>query len=95
FAFCSSLLSPEENAEVGRKREQLAHRREVPRSSTMSPNDTAHDDAEGWCRTTMNYNKGRVLKTESSKGFHLQDLDLGHLDSSILACIKTYIFIPS
>ncbi|KAG5630311.1 hypothetical protein H5410_002028 [Solanum commersonii] len=39
FAFCSSVLSPEGKDEVGGKREQSAYRRDVPRSSTMSPND--------------------------------------------------------
>ncbi len=24
----------------------------------MSPNDPEHDDAEGWCKTAMNYTKG-------------------------------------
>ncbi|KAG5610344.1 hypothetical protein H5410_021625 [Solanum commersonii] len=46
FAFCSSVLSPEGKDQVSRKTEQSAHRREVPRSSTMSPNDPEHDDVE-------------------------------------------------
>ncbi|WMV30123.1 hypothetical protein MTR67_023508, partial [Solanum verrucosum] len=89
LAFCSNVLSNEGKDQVGEKREQSTHRQEVSRSSTMSPNDLEHDDVEGWCKTAMNYNKGRIVKTSSSKGFHLQDLDLGLLDSSILACIKT------
>ncbi|WMV18920.1 hypothetical protein MTR67_012305, partial [Solanum verrucosum] len=89
FAFCSSVLTFKGKDQVGKKREQSAHRQEVSRSSTMSPNDLEHNDAEGWYKTAMNYTKGRVLKTSRSKGFHLQDLDLGLLDSSILACIKT------
>ncbi|KAG5631213.1 hypothetical protein H5410_002930 [Solanum commersonii] len=55
-----SVLSPERKDQVGRKREQSAHRRKVSRSSTMSPNDPKHDDAEGWCKTAMNYTKGRI-----------------------------------
>uniref|UniRef100_M1D9P9 Uncharacterized protein n=1 Tax=Solanum tuberosum TaxID=4113 RepID=M1D9P9_SOLTU len=46
------------NDQVGGKREQSAHRRDVPRDSTMSPNDPQHDDAEGWCKMAMNYIKG-------------------------------------
>uniref|UniRef100_M1DPW7 Integrase core domain containing protein n=1 Tax=Solanum tuberosum TaxID=4113 RepID=M1DPW7_SOLTU len=46
------VLSPEGKDQVGGKREQLAHRREVSRSSTMSPNDPEHDDAEG-CLTVI------------------------------------------
>ncbi|WMV41278.1 hypothetical protein MTR67_034663 [Solanum verrucosum] len=37
--------------------EQSMHRREVLQGSTMSPNDLEHDDAEGWCKTVMNYTK--------------------------------------
>uniref|UniRef100_M1DA01 Uncharacterized protein n=1 Tax=Solanum tuberosum TaxID=4113 RepID=M1DA01_SOLTU len=48
--------------QVNGKREQSAHRREVPRSSTMSPNDLEHDDVEGWCKTAMNYTKGRITE---------------------------------
>uniref|UniRef100_M0ZYM2 Uncharacterized protein n=1 Tax=Solanum tuberosum TaxID=4113 RepID=M0ZYM2_SOLTU len=51
FAFCSSVLTPEGKDQVGGKREQSAHRREVPRSSTMSPNDPEDDDTRGWCKT--------------------------------------------
>uniref|UniRef100_M1DUB5 Uncharacterized protein n=1 Tax=Solanum tuberosum TaxID=4113 RepID=M1DUB5_SOLTU len=36
---------PEGNDQVGGKREQSAHRREVPQSSNISPNDPEHDDA--------------------------------------------------
>uniref|UniRef100_M1DLY6 Uncharacterized protein n=1 Tax=Solanum tuberosum TaxID=4113 RepID=M1DLY6_SOLTU len=48
FSSCSSVLSPEGKDQVGGKREQSAHRREVPRSSTMSPNDPKHDDVKVW-----------------------------------------------
>uniref|UniRef100_M1DTP6 Uncharacterized protein n=1 Tax=Solanum tuberosum TaxID=4113 RepID=M1DTP6_SOLTU len=57
FAFCSSVLSPEGKDQVGRKKEQSANCQEAPRSSTMSPNDPEHDDAEGWCKMAMNYTK--------------------------------------
>uniref|UniRef100_M1DXF1 Uncharacterized protein n=1 Tax=Solanum tuberosum TaxID=4113 RepID=M1DXF1_SOLTU len=57
--YAKSVLSPEGKDQAGKKREQSAHRREVPRSSTMSPNDLDHDDAEGWCKTVMNYTKSR------------------------------------
>uniref|UniRef100_M1D9C0 Uncharacterized protein n=1 Tax=Solanum tuberosum TaxID=4113 RepID=M1D9C0_SOLTU len=54
------VLSPEGKDQVSGKREKAEHRREVLQSSTMSPNDPEHDDAEGWCKTTMNYTKGRI-----------------------------------
>uniref|UniRef100_M1DFD7 Transposon MuDR mudrA n=1 Tax=Solanum tuberosum TaxID=4113 RepID=M1DFD7_SOLTU len=28
----------------------------------MSLNDPEHDDAEGWCKTVMNYTKGRIAE---------------------------------
>ncbi|WMV47172.1 hypothetical protein MTR67_040557, partial [Solanum verrucosum] len=62
FAFCSSVLSPEGKDQVGGKREQSVYRQKVPRSSTMFPNDLEHDDAEGWCKTTMNYTKRRITE---------------------------------
>uniref|UniRef100_M1D3M4 Uncharacterized protein n=1 Tax=Solanum tuberosum TaxID=4113 RepID=M1D3M4_SOLTU len=62
FAFCSSVLSPKGKDQVGGKREQSAHRQEVPRSSTMSPNEPEHDDVEGWCKTAMNYTKRRIAE---------------------------------
>ncbi|KAG5599832.1 hypothetical protein H5410_031202 [Solanum commersonii] len=62
FAFCSSVLSLEGKYQVGGKREQSMHHRDVPRGSTMSPNDPKHDDAEGWCKTAMNYIKGRIAE---------------------------------
>ncbi|WMV32763.1 hypothetical protein MTR67_026148, partial [Solanum verrucosum] len=99
FAFCSSVLSAEGKVQVGGKREKSAHHREVPRSSTMSPNDPEHDDAEGWCKTTMNYAKGTFYflalslrgfwRLEGKEGFISKDLDSGLLDSSFLACNKT------
>uniref|UniRef100_M1D9X8 Uncharacterized protein n=1 Tax=Solanum tuberosum TaxID=4113 RepID=M1D9X8_SOLTU len=58
----SSVLSPEGKDQVGRKKEQSVHRQEVLRSSTMSLNDPEHDDAEGWCKTAMNYTKGRITE---------------------------------
>uniref|UniRef100_M1DS43 Uncharacterized protein n=1 Tax=Solanum tuberosum TaxID=4113 RepID=M1DS43_SOLTU len=48
--------------QVSEKGEQSAHHRDVPRRSTVSPNDPEHDDAERWCRTAMNYIKGRIIK---------------------------------
>ncbi|KAG5595089.1 hypothetical protein H5410_036321 [Solanum commersonii] len=62
FAFCSSVLSPEGKDQVGGDREQSVHHREVPRSSTMSPNELEYNDAKGWCKTAMNYTKGRIAK---------------------------------
>uniref|UniRef100_M1DBK2 Uncharacterized protein n=1 Tax=Solanum tuberosum TaxID=4113 RepID=M1DBK2_SOLTU len=62
FAFCLSVLSPKGKDQVGRKREQSVYRREVLRSSTMSPNDPEHDDAEGWYKMTMNYTKMRIAE---------------------------------
>ncbi|KAG5571597.1 hypothetical protein H5410_061363 [Solanum commersonii] len=57
-----SVLSPEENDQVGGKREQSAHHRAVSRSSTIPPNGPKHDDAEGWYKTMMNYTKGRIAE---------------------------------
>ncbi|KAG5599366.1 hypothetical protein H5410_030736 [Solanum commersonii] len=45
FAFCSSVLSTEGKDQVGGKKKQSAHRRDVSRGNTMSPNDPEHDDA--------------------------------------------------
>uniref|UniRef100_M1DX45 Uncharacterized protein n=1 Tax=Solanum tuberosum TaxID=4113 RepID=M1DX45_SOLTU len=56
------VLSPEGKDQVGEKREKSAHRGEVTRSSTMSPNDPEHDDAEEWCKTSMNYTKRRIAE---------------------------------
>uniref|UniRef100_M1DSE1 Uncharacterized protein n=1 Tax=Solanum tuberosum TaxID=4113 RepID=M1DSE1_SOLTU len=56
------VLSPKGNDQVGRKGEQSVHRRDVPRGSTMSPNDPEHDDAEGWWKMEMNYMKGRITE---------------------------------
>uniref|UniRef100_M1DVR6 Integrase core domain containing protein n=1 Tax=Solanum tuberosum TaxID=4113 RepID=M1DVR6_SOLTU len=55
-------LSPEGKDQVGEKREQSTHHREIPRSSTMSPNDPDHDDAEGWCKTMVNYTKRQITE---------------------------------
>ncbi|WMV38078.1 hypothetical protein MTR67_031463 [Solanum verrucosum] len=62
FAFCYSVLSPEEKDLVGGKREQLAHCRAVSRRSTMPPNNPKHDDAEGWYKMVINYTKGRIAE---------------------------------
>ncbi|KAG5590597.1 hypothetical protein H5410_041111, partial [Solanum commersonii] len=48
--------------QVGGKWEQSAHHREVLRSSTTSPNNPEHDDAKRWCKTAMNYTKGRIAE---------------------------------
>ncbi|WMV24516.1 hypothetical protein MTR67_017901 [Solanum verrucosum] len=88
FTFCSSVLSPEGKDQVGRKRKQSVHRREVLQSSTMSTNDPEHDDAEGWCKTVMNYTKTGFEELGALKGFIFKKLDLGLLDSSLLACFK-------
>uniref|UniRef100_M1DX36 Uncharacterized protein n=1 Tax=Solanum tuberosum TaxID=4113 RepID=M1DX36_SOLTU len=48
--------------QVNGKREQSVHRREVPRSSTMSPNEPKHNDAEGWCKTAVNYTKRQIAE---------------------------------
>uniref|UniRef100_M1DDY2 Uncharacterized protein n=1 Tax=Solanum tuberosum TaxID=4113 RepID=M1DDY2_SOLTU len=61
-AFCSSVLRPEGKDQVGGKKKQSAHHREFLCSSTMSPNDLEHDDAEGWCKTAMNYTKGKIAE---------------------------------
>uniref|UniRef100_M1DFP4 Uncharacterized protein n=1 Tax=Solanum tuberosum TaxID=4113 RepID=M1DFP4_SOLTU len=60
--FISSVLSPEGKDQVGGKRVQSVHHREVSRSSTMSPNDPEHDDAESWCKTVMNYTKRQITE---------------------------------
>ncbi|KAG5619905.1 hypothetical protein H5410_005123 [Solanum commersonii] len=57
-----SVLSLEEKDQVDRKREQSAHRREVSQSSTMPPNDSEHDNAEGWCKTAINYPKEKIAE---------------------------------
>uniref|UniRef100_M1DHU2 Integrase core domain containing protein n=1 Tax=Solanum tuberosum TaxID=4113 RepID=M1DHU2_SOLTU len=54
------VLSPEGKDQAGGKKEKSAHRREVLRSSTMSPNDLENNDADGWCKTAMNYTKGQI-----------------------------------
>uniref|UniRef100_M1DL42 Uncharacterized protein n=1 Tax=Solanum tuberosum TaxID=4113 RepID=M1DL42_SOLTU len=67
FAFCSSVLSPEGKDQVGGKREQLTHHREVPRNSTMSPNEPEHDDAEGWCKTVEVWKVSEKCKLASQR----------------------------
>ncbi|KAG5591338.1 hypothetical protein H5410_041852 [Solanum commersonii] len=56
------VLSLEGNDQVGEEREKSVNSREAPRSSFMSPNDPKHEDAEGWCKTMMNYTKGRIAE---------------------------------
>ncbi|WMV58823.1 hypothetical protein MTR67_052208, partial [Solanum verrucosum] len=60
FAFCSSVLSPEGKEQIGGEKEQSTYRRATPRSSATSPNYPEHDDAKGWCKTTMNYTKWQI-----------------------------------
>ncbi|WMV41395.1 hypothetical protein MTR67_034780 [Solanum verrucosum] len=70
LTFCSSVMSPERKDQIGGEKEQSACRRAILRSSTMtpndpstmSPNDPEHDYAEGWCKTAMNYTKGRIAE---------------------------------
>uniref|UniRef100_M1DKQ6 Uncharacterized protein n=1 Tax=Solanum tuberosum TaxID=4113 RepID=M1DKQ6_SOLTU len=50
FAFCSSVLIPEGKDQVGGNGEQSAHHRDVPRGSTMSPNDPEHDNVKDGAR---------------------------------------------
>ncbi|KAG5631944.1 hypothetical protein H5410_003661 [Solanum commersonii] len=57
-----NVLNPEGKDQVGGRKEQSAHCREVLRSSTMSPNDPEHDNAEGWCKMAMNYSKGQIVE---------------------------------
>uniref|UniRef100_M1DW86 Uncharacterized protein n=1 Tax=Solanum tuberosum TaxID=4113 RepID=M1DW86_SOLTU len=61
-SMCPSVLIPEGKDQVGGDREQSAHRREVPQSSTMLPNGPEHDDFEGWCKMATNYTKGRITE---------------------------------
>uniref|UniRef100_M1DR89 Uncharacterized protein n=1 Tax=Solanum tuberosum TaxID=4113 RepID=M1DR89_SOLTU len=56
------VLSPEGKDQVGENREQSAHHREVPQSSTMSPNDPEHDNAEGWCKTAVKYTEKQIAE---------------------------------
>uniref|UniRef100_M1DSP8 Uncharacterized protein n=1 Tax=Solanum tuberosum TaxID=4113 RepID=M1DSP8_SOLTU len=62
FTFCSSVLSPEGKDQIGGKTEQSVHRQKVPLISTVSANDPEHDDVKGWCKTAMNYTKGRIAE---------------------------------
>ncbi|WMV50154.1 hypothetical protein MTR67_043539 [Solanum verrucosum] len=62
FAFCSSVLSLKGKDQVGEKREQSAYRRESPRSSTLSPNDPEHDDADRCCKTAINPTKRQIVE---------------------------------
>ncbi|KAG5610956.1 hypothetical protein H5410_022237 [Solanum commersonii] len=47
LAFCSSVLRPEGNDQIGGEKEQSVCRRVVSQNNTMSPNDPKHDDVEG------------------------------------------------
>uniref|UniRef100_M1DQ19 Uncharacterized protein n=1 Tax=Solanum tuberosum TaxID=4113 RepID=M1DQ19_SOLTU len=50
----NSVLISEGKDQVGDEREQSARRRTVLRSSTISPNDSKREYAEGKSRKTMN-----------------------------------------
>uniref|UniRef100_M1DSY8 Uncharacterized protein n=1 Tax=Solanum tuberosum TaxID=4113 RepID=M1DSY8_SOLTU len=50
FAFCSSVLSPEGKDQVGGKAKQSAQCRDVPRGSTMLPNEPEHIDVKDGAR---------------------------------------------
>uniref|UniRef100_M1DB42 Polyprotein protein n=1 Tax=Solanum tuberosum TaxID=4113 RepID=M1DB42_SOLTU len=80
FAFCSSVLSPEGKDQVSGNREQSAQCREVPQSSTMSPNDPEHNDAEGWCKTAVNYTKSG-LKSVNVMGVGGANPDESHFEA--------------
>ncbi|KAG5610311.1 hypothetical protein H5410_021592, partial [Solanum commersonii] len=48
---------------------RLTHRALMPRQMIVlspegkdQPNDLEHDDSEGWCKTVMNYTKGRIAE---------------------------------
>ncbi|WMV24622.1 hypothetical protein MTR67_018007, partial [Solanum verrucosum] len=88
LVFCSSVLSPERKDQISGEKEQSACHRAVPRSSTMSPNDPKHDDAEGYSKTAMKPTKEGFEELEDSKGFNSKNLDLGLMDSSLLACFE-------
>ncbi|KAG5577118.1 hypothetical protein H5410_057252, partial [Solanum commersonii] len=60
LAFCSSVLSPEINDQIGSEKEQSACRRVVPQSSTKLPNDPKYDDAKGQSKMVMKPTKGRI-----------------------------------
>uniref|UniRef100_M1DHC2 Uncharacterized protein n=1 Tax=Solanum tuberosum TaxID=4113 RepID=M1DHC2_SOLTU len=63
----------ERKTQVGDEREQLALRRTIPRSSTISPNDSKRKDVEGKSRTAMNQTKGQI--TELKCGVGLKRVD--------------------
>uniref|UniRef100_M1DSN4 Isopentenyltransferase n=1 Tax=Solanum tuberosum TaxID=4113 RepID=M1DSN4_SOLTU len=48
--------------QVNDERESSARRRTVPRSSTISPNNSKCEDAEGKSRKAMNQTKGRIAE---------------------------------
>ncbi|WMV08197.1 hypothetical protein MTR67_001582 [Solanum verrucosum] len=53
-----SVLSPEGKNQVGDEKEQSACCRTVPRSSTISLNDSERENAEGKSRKAMTRSKG-------------------------------------
>uniref|UniRef100_M1D994 Uncharacterized protein n=1 Tax=Solanum tuberosum TaxID=4113 RepID=M1D994_SOLTU len=59
---CSAL---KENDQVCEKREQSAHRRAVPQSSSMSPNESKCVDAEGKSLKKLNQTKGWASECSS------------------------------
>uniref|UniRef100_M1DMV8 Uncharacterized protein n=1 Tax=Solanum tuberosum TaxID=4113 RepID=M1DMV8_SOLTU len=56
LAFCSRVLSVEGKDQIGDKKEQSAHRRVVPRSSTTLPNGQGREDV-------LARERGRKTKT--------------------------------
>ncbi|KAG5631677.1 hypothetical protein H5410_003394 [Solanum commersonii] len=60
LAHGSSVLSLERKDQIGDEREQLAHHRAVPRSSSLSPNELTREDAEGKSIKAMNKTKGQI-----------------------------------
>uniref|UniRef100_M1DPA4 Uncharacterized protein n=1 Tax=Solanum tuberosum TaxID=4113 RepID=M1DPA4_SOLTU len=62
LAQSSSVLSPEGKDQVGDEREQSAHHQKVPRSNTISPNDSKCEDADGKSRKAMNQTKRRITE---------------------------------
>jgi len=54
------VLSPEVKYQFGDEREMSERRRTVSRSSTISPNDSKHEDVEGKSRKEMNQTKGWI-----------------------------------
>uniref|UniRef100_M1DU00 Uncharacterized protein n=1 Tax=Solanum tuberosum TaxID=4113 RepID=M1DU00_SOLTU len=64
------VLSPGGKDQVGDEKEQSAHRRTVPRSSTIFPNDSKCEYVEGKSRKAMNQTKGRIAKCMPNASKH-------------------------